>query len=71
LARVDGLEVGAGAEHRPGASEDADPEVVGRLDAVDGGLDALGDVGVDGVAGLGAVDGDDGEVGSSSGKRTA
>jgi hypothetical protein len=29
---------------------------------VDGGLDALGDVGVDGVAGVGAVDGDDGDV---------
>ena len=32
------------------------------LELVDGGLDALGDVGVDGVAGLGAVDGDHGHV---------
>ena len=66
VAGVDRLEVGAGAEDvallGAGAGEDADPDLVVLLELVDGRLDALGDVAVDGVAGLGAVDRDDGDV---------
>src|SRR4029450_6050077 len=61
VAGVDLLEVGAGAEHRRLAGEDADPDAVVGLDAVDGLLNALGDGAVDGVPGLRAVDLDDRE----------
>ena len=61
VAGVDLLEVGAGAEHRRLAREDADPDAVVGLDLVDRVLDALGDGAVDGVAGLGPVDLDDRE----------
>ena len=61
-AGVDGLQVGAGAEHGTGVGEDADPDVVVGLHAVDGGLELFGDLTVDGVAGLRTVDGDDGDV---------
>ena len=65
---VDLLQVGAGAKMNTagGAGEDADPDLVVLLELVDGRLDALGDVAVDGVAGLGTVDGDDGDVAVSS-----
>ena len=66
VAGVDRLEVGAGAEDvallGPGAGEDAHPDLVVGLELVDGRLDALGDLAVHGVAGLGTVDRDDGDV---------
>ena len=61
-AGVDLLEVGPGREHRRHAGEDADPEGVVSFELVDGVLDAVGHVSVDGVASLGPVDGDDGPV---------
>ena len=66
VAGVDRLEVGAGAEDvallRPGAGEDADPDLVVLLESVDRRLDALGHIAVDRVAGLRSVDRDDGDV---------
>ena len=62
LAGGDRLEVGAGGEDRALAGENADPDLVVGLELVDGRLDALGDVAVDRVAGLGPVDGDEGDV---------
>ncbi len=67
-ARIDAhlLQVGAGAEDvalaGPGAGEDPDPRLVVGLELVDGLLEALRDRGVDGVARVGTVDGDDGDV---------
>src|SRR5690606_3295012 len=55
-------EVGAGAEDGAFVAEDADPDLVVGLGLVDGRLDALGDVTVHRVAGLGPVDGDEGDV---------
>ncbi len=39
--------------------DDADPDVVVVLHLVDGGLHRLGDVTVDGVAGVGTIEGDE------------
>ena len=61
VARIDGLQVGPGAEHVARTGDDADEDAVVLFELVDGRLDALGDVAVDGVLGLGPVDGDDGD----------
>ena len=53
---------GAGGEDRTLAGDDADPRLVVILEAVDRRFHALGDIAVDGVARLGAADGDDGDV---------
>ena len=56
------LQVGAGAEHRSGVGEDAEPQGVVGLQAVDGGFEPSGDFAVDRVASLGAVHGYEGHV---------
>jgi hypothetical protein len=61
LAAGDGLEVGAGPVFSAGAGDDADPDVLVLLQPVEPLLHGPGHVAVHGVAGLGAVDGEDGD----------
>ncbi len=61
-AGVDELEVGPGAEDRPVGGQHADPDVVVGLGLLEVGLHRLGHDVVDGVAGLGAVEGEEGDV---------
>src|SRR5690606_5037770 len=62
VARRDLLEVGARGEHRPGPGEHEDPHGLVGLSPVERLLHARGDGTVDGVAGLGSVDGQQGDV---------
>jgi hypothetical protein len=57
-----GLEVGAGAEVRPGAGEDGDPDVGVGLDPPDRGVEGGRQARVDGVALLRTVQGQRGDV---------
>ena len=56
---MDGLEVGAGAEHGRRPGEHGDPDVLVGLGGVDRRLDALSDLGAHCVARLRPVDRDD------------
>ncbi len=62
LPRADGLQIGAGREHRTLVREDAHPRVVVVLELIDGGLHPSRDVAVDGVAGLGTVEREERDV---------
>ena len=62
LSGADGLQIGAGGEHRAFVSEDADPCVVVVLELIDRGLHAPRDITVHGVAGLGTVQSQEGDV---------
>ena len=55
----DRLEVGTGAERRPVAAQDPDPQVGVRFEAVDRSLEVLGELLAHGIAGLRAVQRDD------------
>ena len=64
VARVDGLEVGSGAKHRPGLTlgvclDDPHPYVSVAFELVDGSFDPFSDITIDGVACFGSVESDD------------
>jgi hypothetical protein len=64
FARVDRLQVGSCAEHRPGLPlgvglDDPDPDVIVAFEQVDGRFEPFGDVAVHSVACFGAIERDD------------